>query len=452
LANLCANPRPGTADQQGSLAQEKAYLRSFIHETYLWYQDVPDPAAANYASAQDYFAALKTPAKTPSGTPVDQFHFWEYTADWNAASSGLATDYGIKWLFLANSVPRKLVVGKVAPGSPAALAGVKRGDQVSAIDGVDLIYDDTDAGIAKLNAGLQSSAGMPHQFAFNNAAAISLTKTPYAYSTVQDVQTFQNGGQTIGYFRFDSHIANSEGELVSAIEQLQAAHVADLVIDMRYNGGGLLSIASKLAYMVAGPAATSAKVFERLVYNDKLSAENFSVPFYAFGYNNQALPHLDLARVILLVTFDTASASESVINSLRGAGVQVDLIGQSTRGKPYGFVPQDNCGVTYFAIQFKGVNNLGFGDYTDGFAPTCSATDDYTHALGDTAETMLRTALSYRQTGFCPAVASAAGASASAFASPSARAFQAARPAAASRPLLYPDNPALRILTDMARP
>jgi carboxyl-terminal processing protease len=135
LANICANPRPGTADRQGSLAQEKAYLRSFVHESYLWYQDVPEPMLASNATAQAYFEALKTPKTTPSGAPVDQFHFWETTEVSDAASAGLETGYGIRWLRLSDTIlPRHWVVAQVEPGSPAALAGVKRGERLSAID------------------------------------------------------------------------------------------------------------------------------------------------------------------------------------------------------------------------------------------------------------------------------------------------------------------------------
>ena len=75
-----------------------------------------------------------------------------------------------------------------------------------------------------------------------------------------------------------------------------------------------------------------------------------------------------------------------MVNSLRGVGVTVNLVGGTTCGKPYGFFPQDNCGTTYFAIQFQGVNQQGFGDYGDGFAPTCAVADDFGHALGDPAE------------------------------------------------------------------
>ena len=110
----------------------------------------------------------------------------------------------------------------------------------------------------------------------------------------------------------------------------------------------------------------------------------------------------------------TCSASESIINGLRGVNIQVIQVGSTTCGKPYGFYPQDNCGVTYFSIEFRGINAQGFGDYTDGFTPQntvategyvipgCSVADDFTHALGDGAEGMLASALSYQSTGVCP--------------------------------------------------
>jgi hypothetical protein len=117
----------------------------------------------------------------------------------------------------------------------------------------------------------------------------------------------------------------------------------------------------------------------------------------------------------------------------------VDLIGANTRGKPYGFFPQDNCGYTYFAIQFKGVNNKGFGDYADGFAPTCAIADDFNHARGDIAEGMLNAALSYRQTGVCPINASA-------------QVIQAASRSGGGFGVVQPTMPALRVLTEMPGP
>jgi hypothetical protein len=103
----------------------------------------------------------------------------------------------------------------------------------------------------------------------------------------------------------------------------------------------------------------------------------------------------------------TCSASEAVINGLRGVDVEVTLIGGESCGKPYAFIPASNCGTTYFGIQMQGVNDKGFGDYADGFAPTCRVNDDLSHAQGDPAEGMLAAALGYRSSGACPAVAKA---------------------------------------------
>jgi hypothetical protein len=120
--------------------------------------------------------------------------------------------------------------------------------------------------------------------------------------------------------------------------------------------------------------------------------------------------------VYVLTGSGTCSASEAIINGLRGVEVDVFQIGATTCGKPYGFYPQDNCGTTYFSIEFKGVNANGFGDYADGFKPMnpqadpaqlpgCSVADDFTHELGDIAENRLESALTYRDLGTCPALA-----------------------------------------------
>ncbi|MBP8297804.1 MAG: peptidase S41, partial [Burkholderiales bacterium] len=105
----------------------------------------------------------------------------------------------------------------------------------------------------------------------------------------------------------------------------------------------------------------------------------------------------------VLTSGGTASASEAIINGLQGIGITVVRVGTTTYGKPYGFSPLDNCGYTYFSVEFKGANNVGYADYDDGFAPTCVVPDDFTHALGDPAEGRLAAALAFRATGACPA-------------------------------------------------
>ena len=109
----------------------------------------------------------------------------------------------------------------------------------------------------------------------------------------------------------------------------------------------------------------------------------------------------------VLTSGGTCSASEAVINGLRGIDVEVILIGSTTCGKPYGFYATDNCGTTYFTVQFRGINDRGFGDYTDGFMIAseddgmasirgCQVADDFTQPLGDPNENRLEVALAHR--------------------------------------------------------
>ena len=225
---------------------------------------------------------------------------------------------------------------------------------------------------------------------------------------------------------FNDHIATAEQELIDAVNQLNTAGISDLVLDIRYNGGGFLDIASELAYMIAGNARTAGKTFESTVFNSKHPTTDpvtgdplTPVPFHstAGGFSTPsgtALPQLNLPRVFVLTGSGTCSASESIINSLQGVDVEVIQIGSTTCGKPYGFYPQDNCGTTYFSVEFQGVERQGFGDYPDGFSPAntvsnvgavvtgCSVGDDYSHALGDPLEQRFAAALAYRQTTMCP--------------------------------------------------
>ena len=130
-------------------------------------------------------------------------------------------------------------------------------------------------------------------------------------------------------------------------------------------------------------------------------------------FTSTSLPSLGLTRVYILTSASTCSASEALINGLRGIDIDVVLMGDTTCGKPYGFYPTDNCGTTYFTIQFQGSNQKGFGEYADGFIPTpsplfeadvqgCLVEDDFNHALGNVNEGMLSAALNHLQTGECP--------------------------------------------------
>jgi carboxyl-terminal processing protease len=443
LAALCAAPRSGTdpvtnkayPDRQGKLLDELNWLRSWTNDLYLWYSELADQNPADFATDADYFAVLKTTAKTASGRDKDRFHFTLATADWEALEqSGVQAGYGVGFVVLSPTPPRNVLVGYIEPLIPAnnAAANVARGAQLLTVDGADLVNANDQGSIDTVNAGLTpQSAGESHTFSILDAGAatprtVTLVSANVTVTPVQNVHTITTpGGSLVGYMLFNDHLATSESALMNAFTQLQTAGVQDLVLDIRYNGGGLLDIASEVAYMIAGQQ-TVGQAFELTQFNNKypstdpvtgttitplefhMTTQGFSV---AAG---QALPTLGLSRVFVLTGSSTCSASESIINSLQGVNVQVIQVGSTTCGKPYGFYPTDNCGTTYFSIQFQGVNAKGFGDYPDGFTPAntatpqgvsvpgCSVADDFTHALGDSAEGLLAAALSYQQNAVCP--------------------------------------------------
>jgi hypothetical protein len=219
------------------------------------------------------------------------------------------------------------------------------------------------------------------------------------------------GGRRVGYIQFNDHSSGAQDELISDFRQLRDAGVQDLVLDLRFNSGGFLYIAQSAASMVTGPASTG-RVFEQLQYNDKRGAEtaastlNFigSVQFAEVRYPvGTDLPQLNLPRAYVLASGATCSASESIVNSLRGIDVQVVLVGGSTCGKPFGFHQKNNCGYAYFPIEFKGSNAKGFGDYTAGFTPTCSVNDNPAAAAGSSSDPLLNAALYHVDSGSCPA-------------------------------------------------
>jgi hypothetical protein len=444
--NQCASPRKGTdpatgrpyPDTQGSTLAENNFLRSWTNELYLWYSEVPDLNPSSYTTP-NYFALLKTSAVTPSGNPKDRFHFTYPTAEWQALSqSGVEAGYGAQFLVIASKPPREVVVAYTEPGSPAAVApaNLGRGAKVLTVDGVDLVNATDTASVSKLNEGLfPSSEGASHTFSIVDAGAstprtITLVSANVTSTPVQNVGTIRTSAGTVGYMLFNDHIATAEQALVNAFRQLSDAKVTELVLDVRYNGGGYLDIASEVAYMIAGPGSTKGRTFEKTVFSDKYPTRDpvtgrpiEPVPFHdaTQGFSvpeGQPLPSLNLPRVTVLTGANTCSASESIINGLLGVGVEVIQVGATTCGKPYGFRPEDNCGTTYFSIQFKGVNERGFGDYADGFSPAnatssvgvqvpgCVIADDFSHALGDPNEARLGAALGFLVSRTCP-VASA---------------------------------------------
>jgi C-terminal processing protease CtpA/Prc len=443
FAGRCENPRTGSSpvtgqaypDRAGSELLEKFWQRSFNNETYLWYQEVVDKNPNNFG-LEEYFQQLKTTEVTDSGADKDQYHFTQTTSEVEEQTQlGVTYGYGISYKRESNIPPRDWQVTNVTPNTEA-VSKVSRGSKLLAINGVDFINSSTESDLNTINSALfTSTEGEVNNFKFvdiNNVEyEVTLTSETVTGVPLQLAKTLNTPQGNVGYLLLTSfNNATVEKDLFDQFTQFEQDNITDLVVDLRYNGGGYLALSSQLAYMVAGKIATTNKTYDRLIYNDKLSSQNQNIGFYdrtidlrrliggdSIIDEGQPLPELNLSRVYVLTTGSSCSASESFMNALIGIDVEVIQIGETTCGKPYGFVSEDNCGLTYFTVQFKGENHKGFGDYADGLVPKklpeagkqyqvqgCPIKEDYLHALGDEQEILLASALYYQANNTCPEI------------------------------------------------
>ncbi len=419
FAGVLVNAAPGAGALIGDWSQasctdnrQKNWVRSWLNENYLFYRDAPlariDPNT--YTNTVGNLFLDYTVRGVPS---KDRFSFVLTQAEADAVfQSGTATNVGFTLRRDANN-GGIIRIAYVDPNGPAAAAGFKRGMVLATIDGVATSFSIPAALSDKLfnsapgtasEVGVQETLGGPVR---------TLTVASATFGTSPLIVDRVLSATTTAYLAYNS-FATPVGELqlADAFKRFAAAGVTDLVVDLRYNGGGFLDIAAQLGYMVAGRIQSSGKVFETLAYNDKRSAENLNIGFAStvtsfFGNSARAgepLSALNLRRVSVLTSGSTCSASEAFISALRGIDIDVVLVGGATCGKPYGFMQANNCTLAFFGLEFEGRNNKGIVIPVTGIPATCAATDDLDHALGDPAERMLATALSYQLAGSCPAV------------------------------------------------
>lgn len=430
---ICANPRTGThplydepfEDEQGTLVHEKMFIRSLMHETYLWYDEVIDQNP-NFYTPQEYFDSLVVAHDRFSHT----ISLEEYMSFYEA---GIVMDYGFKWQ--ANAERTELYVAFVEPGSLNENS-VERGDQIIAVNGVR--YDERNLSNANYydfySALYPSEEDATYTFTLLKKSTgeevdVDLNVGDVIYDPVPEVTTISTADGLVGYLLFNDHTNIAQDALYEAVTDLKSQNISDLILDLRFNLGGRLSAASQLAYMVAGQEQSQDKTFFSLLFNDKAGDINpitgqtntptlFLTQLLDDDTNQPTavmLPTLDLPRVYVLTSNNTCSASEAVINGLNGIGVEVYQFGTGTCGKPYGYYSIENCGTMYNFMQFKGANHLGYGDYDDGFIPDnneitsaqnylpgCVVEDDFQTELGNEFETLISAALQFRSTGVCP--------------------------------------------------
>jgi hypothetical protein len=231
---------------------------------------------------------------------------------------------------------------------------------------------------------------------------VTLTSAIYALVPVPKNSVITSPlGKKMGYIMVKDMIDQAVAPIDAAFAQFKAAGIQEVVIDLRYNGGGLISVADKLS-SYPNASATAGKVFSSLIYNDK--KQGWNEDFLFKDYANAT----GLARVIVLTGPRTCSSSEQVINGLRPF-VNVVTIGDTTCGKPVGFLPTaDGCGTVINAVNFEVVNSMNEGRFFDGFDATCPVAEDFSQPIGSAGDPLLAAAGSYADGAGCPALAAAA--------------------------------------------
>jgi hypothetical protein len=453
--NLYA-PASTFAGYCGTIAQG-FWLRSLFNEFYFWYEDIVDADPDNFFGITDYFDYLVTDDITASGKNKDQFSFIADAALLDLLIElGEEVGYGMR-LSITKGDPDAVTVAFVAPGSTAANNNIGRGDKITLVDGFNFSAAQKENAYDGLYPYYEGQAHTLRVEHFGGGSTdISMHSTAVAMPAVGAEKIIGN----VGYLQFNDHAAVAEAQLIAAFQNFKNGNISELILDLRYNSGGLLSIANQVSYMIAGAAKTTAlnKTFETLRFNNRFYAE--PIPFESTGRNSVGtlinLPTLNLSRVVIIGGQDTCSASESIINGLRGVGVDVTLIGSTTCGKPYGFKAFYNCQLAYLPVLFQGENDLGFGDYADGFKPNnstdafaqavdggCAVNDDFSKPLGDTTEMQLAAALEYINSGNCPAVPSS-----TLFSSAISTTTSALNTDTARHPALFKRAHGLRMLND----
>jgi len=311
--------------------------------------------------------------------------------------AGQSFGMGFLWRF---DTAGNATIMQVYDESPFGIAGIRRGDTITSINGEPWRDIGGTPRFGQLIGDINNPLTNTWQIidgVTGTTSNVSLTSSEFTVNTVIHTAVYTNAafsGST-GYMVFDSFLRTSEAELDAAIADFANAGVTELVLDLRYNLGGFISIATRLASQIAGPDFDGdlLTVYE---YNDQYTAQNFPLILEA------AAPTLDLDRVVVLTTQNSASASELLINGLR-PHMEVVVIGDTTSGKPFISQSKEFCGVALNAMEAEGFNASGVS-VGSGIAADCFAQDDVSRDYGGAGldiEGMLLSALDFVVFGVC---------------------------------------------------
>ena len=367
---------------------QNLWVRDQLNTYYYWYQFMPtgvNPASFN--SPESYLEAVRY-------RPIDNTFSFITNAASNDAfySDSQFIGYG----FGNQTTTTGIRVLQVYDDSPASEAGLSRGDFITSVNGrtVPAMIADGTIGGAFGAAEIGVATTIEWETQAGERRNARMVKRLVTIPTVSLTSVVDIDGRRVGYLFFRNFVQPSTAALTDAFAALKTAGATELVLDLRYNGGGMVEVAVHLGSLIGG-ARTNGQVMLNYVHNDKIGPILDKTT--RFANPEQAL---NLQRLVVITTRGSASASELVINSLRPY-IPVTIIGDTTDGKPVGQYGLRFCDKVLYPVAFSIKNANLEGDFFDGLAVDCAAGDDYTHQLGDSAEASFAEALTFIRTGAC---------------------------------------------------
>nr|ADC35957.1 putative carboxy-terminal processing protease [uncultured bacterium 98] len=397
LTMILAAPTPAAAQGRNtacSVVGQNLFVRDAMTDIYLWSDAVPNVDPAIFGSPEAYLEAVRY-------LPLD--HTFSYITPRASNDAFYSDSQFIGYGLSTSTADGGMRVLQVFAGSPAEEAGLARGDRIQEINGrsiADLRRDGELEG-----AFGPSQIGVERDVAFTHGGApvmAHMVKRLVTIPTVSLTRIYRVGSRTVGYVFFRNFVEPSFAALDAAFSEMRDAGVNELVLDLRYNGGGLVSVAQHLASLIGG-SRTDGQVFATYFHNRDNAFRNRTIRF------EPKANALAVDRVFVITTQGSASASELVINALRPF-IPVILIGDRTYGKPVGQYQFPFCDKVLAPVSFSLKNAAGEGDFFDGLQPTCTAADDAAHQLGDESEASLHEAFVFVETGRCSTAQPAAAA------------------------------------------
>jgi hypothetical protein len=374
----------------------------FSKDLFLWYNQIPSTFdAKSFADPVAVMTGIRQYSNEPGfSAAVDRWSFAMKKTEWDNLSGGLGTtfgagsattgDFGFGVFF---NTEGDLRVKSVEKESPAGLAGIRRSWRITKLNGNTNI---TTANSSTIVDAVYNSTQTTFTFIKPDGSTvdISLTAAHYREHPVYLDTVYTVNNKKTGYFVFKSFLGDTTEiyrEFNRVFSKFASQNVSDVVIDLRYNGGGYVSVQEKLAnYLVSSSANNN--LMMKQIYNDKHAGYNTTTYFKKLG-------SLNLSRIFFIVTNGTASASELLINNLKPY-MDVKLIGPSnTHGKPVGFFPIPVGEWYVFPVSFRSTNASGTGNYFNGLPADSKVNDGLTKDWGDINESCLASALKYVNSG-----------------------------------------------------